>query len=141
MRQYTAFLVAQIYAINTLKNESDCGITKRAAIFADQCGLAHSRWAHSPGEERRMERTKRYSRKFQRLAEIERSLSAKTATKLLQQIVDSFIWLVDGGGFRMAGGTTRACGSDCTRMYRPHRWWALSTCKCVTGAHRVETTV
>jgi hypothetical protein len=38
-----------------------------------------------------MERRKRYSRKFQRLAEIERSLSAKTATKLLQQIVDSFI--------------------------------------------------
>lgn len=47
--------------------------------------LAHSRWAHFPGEETRVERRKRYSRKFHRLA-VERMRTCESVGELAKEL-------------------------------------------------------
>jgi hypothetical protein len=47
--------------------------------------LAHPRWAHPPGEETRVERRKRYSRKFQRMA-VERMKTCESVDELAKEL-------------------------------------------------------
>src|ERR1700676_5514024 len=47
--------------------------------------MAHARWAHSPGEETRVERRKRYSRKFQRMA-VERMRTCISVDELAKEL-------------------------------------------------------
>src|ERR1700682_4541644 len=47
--------------------------------------MAHSRWARSPGEETRVERRKRYSRKFQRTA-VERMRTCESVDELAKEL-------------------------------------------------------
>src|SRR5260370_21623715 len=47
--------------------------------------MSHSRWAHSPGEENRVERRKRYSRKFQRMA-VERMRTCVSVDELAKEL-------------------------------------------------------
>src|SRR6516164_2254289 len=47
--------------------------------------LAHSRWAHFPGEETRVEKRKRYPRKFQRMA-VERMETCESVGELAKEL-------------------------------------------------------